>query len=95
MFIFYPVQLRNLGGIISTSLNENGYLKFSNKIIFQWGNGKTFPIAFPNRCLHVSATIGDIYGNANSNDDILVRTMSKTGYTTYRNYATKFFAIGY
>ena len=88
-------QLRNLGGIISSSLQENGYVKFSNGIVLQWGTGKTFPIAFPNKCLHVSATIGAVYGGANSNDDILVTSMSRTGFTTYRNYQTKFFAIGY
>ena len=65
--------------------------------IFQWGTGKTFPIAFPNKCLHVSATIGGVYGEKSGyNEDILVVSLTKTGYSTYRNnFQTKFFAIGY
>ena len=90
-------MLRNLGGIISSSLQENGYVKFSNGIVLQWGTGKTFPVAFANKCLHVSATIDGVYGEGgHANDDIWVNSWSKTGYTTYRNsYKTKFFAIGY
>ena len=85
-----------MGGIISSSLQENGYIKFSNGIVLQWGTGKTFPIAFSNKCLHVSATIGGVYGSdGHANDDILVTSLSKTGYSTYRNKQTKFFAIGY
>lgn len=91
------LKLRNLGGIISSSLQENGYVKFSNGIVLQWGKGKTFPVAFANKCLHVSATIDGVYGEGgHANDDIWVNSWSKTGYTTYRNsYKTKFFAIGY
>lgn len=88
-------KLENLQGITTADLKSNGYIKFSNGIIFQWGKGKTFPIEFPTQCLFVSATIGGIYGNANSNDDIYVNSISKTGFTTYRNYNTYFFAIGY
>ena len=86
-----------MGGIISSSLQENGYVKFSNGIVLQWGTGKTFPIAFPNKCLHVSATIGGVYGEKSGyNEDILVVSLTKTGYSTYRNnFQTKFFAIGY
>ena len=95
--LFKFLSLRNLGGIISSSLQENGYVKFSNGIVLQWGKGKTFPVAFANKCLHVSATIDGVYGEGgHANDDIWVNSWSKTGYTTYRNsYKTKFFAIGY
>ena len=48
--------------IIAANLAQNGYVKFSNGLILQWGvatqNGyqTSFPIAFPTRCLAVVAT---------------------------------------
>ena len=48
--------------IIAANLAQNGYVKFSNGLILQWGiatqNGyqTAFPIAFPSRCLAVLAT---------------------------------------
>ena len=83
------------GTITSQSLNGNGYVKFSNGLMFQWGNGKTFPTSFPNACLRVIATYSQT-GGADDNADIVVVSMSKTGYSVYRNgYNTYFFAIGY
>ena len=45
----------------------------------------------------MSATIGGVYGEKSGyNEDILVVSLTKTGYSTYRNnFQTKFFAIGY
>lgn len=48
--------------IVAALLEQNGYVKFSNGLILQWGvatqNGyqTSFPIAFPVRCLAVVAT---------------------------------------
>ena len=48
--------------IVAANLAQNGYVKFSNGLILQWGiatqNGyqTSFPIAFPSRCLAVVAT---------------------------------------
>lgn len=48
--------------IVAALLEQNGYVKFSNGLILQWGvatqNGyqTSFPIAFPTRCLAVVAT---------------------------------------
>ena len=48
--------------IVAALLEKNGYVKFSNGLILQWGvatqNGyqTSFPIAFPTRCLAVVAT---------------------------------------
>lgn len=43
-----------LGGIVGGSLSQNGWVKFSNGLILQWGRSTktsvTFPIAFPNNC---------------------------------------------
>lgn len=50
------------GGIIAASLAANGYVKFANGFILQWGTGTcssdgiSFPIAFPNGCYAVLAT---------------------------------------
>ncbi len=48
--------------IIAANLAQNGYVKFSNGLILQWGvatqNGyaTSFPLIFPARCLAVVAT---------------------------------------
>ena len=48
--------------IVAALLEQNGYVKFSNGLILQWGTAKqngyqtSFPIAFPARCLAVVAT---------------------------------------
>ena len=48
--------------IVAALLEQNGYVKFNNGLILQWGvatqNGyqTSFPIAFPTRCLAVVAT---------------------------------------
>ena len=57
------ITASNTGGIVAASLTENGYVKFANGLILQWGNagGKgdaeenytTFPIAFHSTCFAV------------------------------------------
>ncbi|EGO65728.1 gp53-like domain-containing protein [Acetonema longum] len=55
------------GGIVAASLAQNGYVKFRNGLIIQWGKGVlpatsitntssniNFPIKFPNIAVHVS-----------------------------------------
>lgn len=50
------------GGIVAANLAQNGYVKFSNGLILQWGtatqNGyaTSFPLTFPAQCLAVAAT---------------------------------------
>ena len=48
------------GSILDQSLTQNGYVKYSNGLIIQWGwyeecasptAFKNFPIAFPNKCV--------------------------------------------
>lgn len=52
------------GGIVAANLAQNGYVKFSNGLILQWGtatqNGyaTSFPLTFPAQCLAVVATYG-------------------------------------
>lgn len=47
--------------IIAANLAQNGYVKFSNGLILQWGLSDnmqsqtiTFPISFPKSCYHVT-----------------------------------------
>ena len=58
------VQFDVEGGVIALSLTQNGYIKYDNGLIIQWGwyqesssasDYKSFPIAFPNKC--VSAVV--------------------------------------
>lgn len=50
------------GGIVAASLSANGYVKFANGLILQWGAGGcsgagiAFPIAFTYQCFGVVAT---------------------------------------
>lgn len=59
--IINRISAANTGGIVAASLTENGYVKFANGLILQWGNyvengdfaSHQFPIAFPNMCFSV------------------------------------------
>lgn len=49
------------GGIVAQLLERNGYVKFANGLILQWGLSDnmqsqtiTFPISFPKSCYHVT-----------------------------------------
>lgn len=49
----------NNGGIVSANLSQNGYVKFANGLILQWGycssRKATFPIPFPTAALFIVA----------------------------------------
>ena len=55
-------------GIVAANLAQNGYVKFSNGLILQWGiatqvgYATAYPITFPARCLAVVATYLLQYG---------------------------------
>ena len=62
------------GGIIAQSLGTNGYVKFANGLILQWGYNSnnaaeastSFPISFSSVCygvVHCSGNTGRIEGN--------------------------------
>lgn len=67
-----------LGGIIGGSLTQNGWVKFSNGLILQWGRGAgtnvTFPISFPNNCF---TAIGMLVRD--SKGEVAMSQPSKTG----------------
>ena len=74
-----------LGGIIGGSLTQNGWVKFSNGLILQWGfrsdtgyggRAVTFPIAFTKQCFngHVTTKRGVDSANGNNYVDNLTTT---------------------
>lgn len=80
------ITAANAGGIVAASLTENGYAKFANGLILQWGNASgygedekdnysTFPIAFSSTCFVVLLT-SKKYIVANR-----LCNQSKTGFT--------------
>ena len=81
--IINRISAANTGGIVAASLTENGYVKFANGLILQWGNASgddeggnsntTFPIAFPSTCFVVLLT-SKSYNNC-------LLSQSKTGFT--------------
>lgn len=96
-------------GIVAQNLATNGYIKFANGFILQWGTysvsatttdlSVTFPIAFPTACNSVVISC-----NANAGADFVMRyfgvtNISKTGFT--KRYATSastpdhYIAVGY
>ena len=80
------IAAANTVGIVAASLTENGYAKFANGLILQWGNASgyktdeknnysTFPIAFSSTCFVVLLT---------SRECMVVNRLcnqSKTGFT--------------
>ena len=83
--IINRISAANTGGIVAASLTENGYAKFANGLILQWGNASgydddednstTFPIAFPSTCFVVLLT-SKRYIASNR-----LLSQSKTGFT--------------
>jgi len=88
------------------SFATNGYQKFSNGLIIQWGflntyqeytNTITFPISFPNACLNGLATIKSY--ETNTDDSVLIRTFTTTTMQVVLKRPSEndvyWFAIGY
>ena len=95
--IINRISAANTGGIVAASLTENGYAKFANGLILQWGNAAnpvTFPIAFPTTALNVVTTLQTSGDSGNmSKNRLYVQTLTTTGFSiqnpqgTYRYYA--------
>ena len=83
--IINKISAANTGGIVAASLTENGYVKFANGLILQWGNASgekeeadnstTFPIAFPSTCFVVLLTPKRYIASSR------LHSQSKTGFT--------------
>lgn len=77
--IINRISAANTGGIVAASLTENGYVKFANGLILQWGfvsNTKaaknydiTFPVSFASACFGVHNTYFKSSGEAGKSGD--------------------------
>lgn len=89
------------GAIVASNLAQNGYVKFSNGLIIQWGVLSNvqksitinFPISFVNNIFSITAS------HATSQyEDLVITTISKTGAVFYgrdvRQGQTRYIAIG-
>lgn len=79
------ITAANTGGIVAASLTENGYVKFANGLLLQWGKTEPiyadklvkvyFPISFSNKVFHISIktisnrTTNNTYGDATFSSD--------------------------
>lgn len=87
-------------GIVSTSLSANGYCKFANGLLFQWGsssaNPQNFPIAFKQVYICVgSPTASGSQRKENDGIVYLTNTQFKSEILGGRGYSPcRFFAIG-
>lgn len=86
--------------IVAANLAQNGYVKFSNGLILQWGTNQpspiTFPVRFPSRCLNVVPQLqasGDS-GNMSKNR-VCVTDLTASGFALeYPQSTYNYIAIG-
>lgn len=83
----------NSSGIVAQSLGTNGYVKFANGLIIQWGKAianknsptTTFPIAFPSTvyrivsCINPDNKVTDTYNM----HELVPENRSLTGFTVW------------
>ena len=99
-------NIETLSGIKSISLNQLGYIEFSNGLIINWGNtpnannGKDittkFAKAFTKTCYAI--TCGNYYGKPSAEwNAITIKSFNTTQFVTvhYDGYAAHWIAIGY
>lgn len=84
-------------GIVESDLSPNGYVKFANGLIIQWGTSDggvvTFPVQFPNKVLNIIVsplvTNSGIGGNC-----WYVTTLTTTKFNTAASVPRRWIAIG-
>ena len=93
--------------IIAANLAQNGYVKFSNGLILQWGvatqNGyaTSFPLTFPAQCLAVVATYDLQTDSSYWQYPLAVQNSARSSFTiaTKSNWGTndtaRWIAVGY
>lgn len=84
--IINRISAANTGGIVAASLTENGYVKFANGLILQWGfvtNTRsaahydiTFPITFASKCFGVHSTFFRPSGDSDGSGDVQFDTVA-------------------
>lgn len=86
--------------IVAANLAQNGYVKFSNGLILQWGTNQpspiTFPLRFASRCLTVVPQLqasGD--GGNMSKNRVCVTNLTANGFALeYPQSTYNYIAIG-
>lgn len=79
--ILNKITAANVGGIVAAALTENGYVKFANGLLIQWGNKwhtNPFPIEFPTACLAMIA--GNINRQGERVDNTFAYPIDRTKY---------------
>ena len=82
------------GGIVAMSLTQNGYVKFANGLIVQWGyyasesvdyaqKTVTFPIEFASSCWSVQITGVSTYGGTTGMNGLSVSSVTKTSFVAH------------
>ena len=92
--------------IVAANLAQNGYVKFSNGLILQWGvatqNGyaTSFPLTFPARCLAVVATYVLREGSSYWQKPLSLQAITRSSFTAVTasgwgtNDAARWIAVG-
>ena len=98
-FVHLLAGAANNGGIVDSLLAQNGYVKFANGLILQWGystsTGVTFPIAFRECYAVVSNAHSNTTGNADHYHLLSwTATGAAFGYWNMSFYGTLYIALG-
>ena len=98
------------GGIVAQSLTQNGYVKFANGLIIQWGsytesggwNSHNFPVAFTNNCFAVMTNLQtptDNYTGGPGTSIPCVKSITSSSFICSVNggngWRVRYIAIGY
>ena len=98
------------GGIVAQSLTQNGYVKFANGFIIQWGsytesggwNSHNFPVAFTNNCFAVMTNLQtptDNYTGGPGTSIPCVKSITRSNFICSVNggngWRVRYIAIGY
>nr|DAW28027.1 MAG TPA: putative tail fiber protein [Caudoviricetes sp.] len=86
--------------IVAALLEQNGYVKFSNGLILQWGYSKSctvkFHLPFPSQVFFCGIVLDTSYGYEFGPDQLAPKDLNPSGFTKYRDTFPNFwwFAIG-
>ena len=83
--------------IIAANLAQNGYVKFSNGLILQWGRSTEATLNFPMpfQKFYCIATAQESWGSATfENTSWIVRTNSSMTWPTHMGTAINYIAVG-
>ena len=85
------------GGIVAANLAQNGYVKFSNGLILQWGRSTeaTLNFSIPFQKFYCITTGQESWSSATfNNTSWIVRTNSSITWPTYMSTAINYIAVG-